>query len=389
MSVSLYSFFMAILWFSTFILFGTLLQSKTSLVICGQLGPLLFLIGLTVFRLVIPLETSFTRVIPSTAIYPSVQKFFNSSWIMVCGISFSGIDVLFVIWICGSIALCFRLCLHIYSDSRIVNVLSTVDCQNAEQSLTQLLSRRKCLRKVELVATPEISTPMLVGLFKPKILFPQACVNFSELELQSILSHELTHFFMGDVWVKFFVRLLCCLLWWNPCVYLLKKDLDYILEFKCDLAVTKNMGDAEKVMYLQTVMTILSQMEKNTQSKVNQTLQASFCGISETTILKQRFQLVLHQKHKRVPTIAFIAILLMSFIASYSIVLQPASAPPADDLAGEFFITPDTSYILLTSEDTYYLIYEGTPLEQLSPEVLQTPPYSDLTILNDIKGDLT
>ncbi|BAL00426.1 hypothetical protein OBV_32270 [Oscillibacter valericigenes Sjm18-20] len=384
MIFSLYSFFMAVLWFSVFILIGTVLQRKTSLVICGQLLPLILLLVLTVFRLVAPIETSFAHIVGSTSFYPWLQAVLREPWFTVGGKPVPCMYVLLGIWTGGSVALCLRLCLRLFRDSRTVKAITSVECQDMAQYLKELRPTHRRNQKVKLIISSAVSTPMLVGLIRPRILLPQMCVNLPEQELLGILSHELTHLSNGDLWTKLFVRVLCCLMWWNPCVYLLQKDLDSILEYKCDLAVTKNMRDGEKVAYLQTVLAVLSRMEKLPLSNVHQTLQTGFCGIPEETILKQRFQLVLHQGHqrRRIPTAVFIVMLLALFTASYSVVLQPVSQPPAEDLIGEIYITFETSYILAKSDGTYYLVYEGEPLQQLLPDMLRSRPFCNLTILN-------
>lgn len=387
MTISLFSFFMAMFWFSAFILFGTLLQRKTSLVICGQIVPLLILLTLTVFRLVIPFEAPFTQVIQSTQLYPMVRNILRLPWGMVGAAAVSGVYVLLGLWVGGAVVLCFRLCLRLYRDHCVVKALPAVACPNAERCLERLLRDSGYTGKVGLIASPDVSTPMLVGLSRPRILLPQACDGFSERELQGILLHEFTHLSSGDIWVKLLIRIFCCLMWWNPCVYLLQKDLDHVLEYKCDLAVTKSMDEQEKLTYLQTILAVLSQMERRPLSKANQTLQAGLCGISETTILKQRFQLVLHQGRRQASSVAYIAVLLMMFVASYSVVVQPASYPPAEDLIGEMKITTETSYIQAGSDDTYYLVYEGEKIEKLAGKSLQGRPYCDLEIINETESN--
>ena len=52
------------------------------------------------------------------------------------------------------------------------------------------------------------------------------------------------------------------LVWWNPLVYLLRRDLPQILEIRCDMAVTKDYTVSQKAEYLQTIVNSLKRMGK-------------------------------------------------------------------------------------------------------------------------------
>lgn len=387
MNLSLYSFVMATLWFTAFILLGAFLQRKVGFLFCYQLAPLLFLLVLTVFRLAVPVEAPFTQVVCSTALYPIVQDFLRAPMLTLGGTTASVTHTLLGLWALVTLILCGRLVLHIRRDIRRLNALSALPCSHIKQALETRLSRKGGFKRVRLIVSPDISTPMLMGLFKPVILLPPECTDFSKAELNCILEHELTHLHSGDLWVKFIIRLLCCLMWWNPCVYFLQKNLDSMLEYKCDLTVTKGMPESGKIEYLQTLLNVL-RLSQRRPAEQPQALQASFCGIAETAVLKRRFELVLDRpdKSKRPAAIAVMVVTVLLFIGSYSVIIQPASFPPAEDLEHEVLITPENSYILKTADGTYYLMYEGTQFGEISAKNLDIPPHCYLTIQTETTG---
>lgn len=380
MSVTAYSLIMALLWFSMFIFLGTLLQRKTGAALCCHLAPLLIMLALTVFRLAVPIELPFTQVITSKVILPGIEQFFFEPWVRFGAFTASGFQLLLWAWVLGALRQGVRLCLRIYRDSRAWRGVSGVSCPDAQRCLERLLAQRG-RQRVKLCVSPEVPTPMLVGLLQPAILLPQEAAGLSDGELEYILTHELTHLAHRDLWVKLLVRLLCCLLWWNPLVYLFQRNLDEALEYRCDLAVTKGLAKSEREAYLQSIITAMRRIKKKAVSQET-ALQASLIGVSEGGRLNQRFNLVLAQgsPQKRFPKAAFAAALLVIFFFSYAAVVQPAYEPPASDMQYEIKITAENSYILKTSDGSYYLTYKGERVAELAPVLLADRPYCCLSI---------
>lgn len=387
MTVSAYTFLMAVLWFSVFVLIGTLLQHKKGFVNCFRLGPLLILLSLTLFRLVVPIETQFTQVIRSTTLLPAVQAMLDQTCILLNGVPITNLHIIWGIWGAVATLLVVRLYLQLCHDRQVFQRISAMPSQGTLKCLESVMAQKKCTKKIRIYVSSEIVTPMLVGLLKPAILLPRKAEDLPICELEYILVHELTHLLHRDLWVKFLVRLICCLMWWNPCVYLLKKDLDCILEYQCDLSVTKTMLDDEKVEYLQTILEILKRLAKEPTSPCGEeTLHICFAGIPEAVVLRQRFQLVLGQdrNQKRSTVVAFIFILFTLFLFSYSVILQPAYEPPESDFINKIEVTPENSYILKTTDGAYYLVYMKNKAMSLSPEILDESPFDSLVIQNQI-----
>ena len=47
--------------------------------------------------------------------------------------------------------------------------------------------------------------------------------------------------------------------WWNPLVYMLEKDLSYLLEVRSDAYATKGFADDRKVEYVEAVAEVIRQ----------------------------------------------------------------------------------------------------------------------------------
>lgn len=78
-----------------------------------------------------------------------------------------------------------------------------------------------------------IPGPMLVGFWRPVLLLPDAAHYASE-DLDCMLRHELIHYRCHHMLYKLMLLVLCCLQWWNPAAYLLRRQADQDLELACD-----------------------------------------------------------------------------------------------------------------------------------------------------------
>ena len=102
-------------------------------------------------------------------------------------------------------------------------------------------------QKVALKLHSAIQSPMLVGFFTPTIIIPNADLQLDEAQM--ILAHELVHFKHRALWRKLLAVILQTIYWFNPVVYLIKRDLDRLAETSCDEQVVCRMNQAERKKY--------------------------------------------------------------------------------------------------------------------------------------------
>lgn len=92
-----------------------------------------------------------------------------------------------------------------------------------------------------------IVSPMVLGWFRPVLLLPVD--TYHEEDLRLLLSHELQHYYHGDIPYKFVLTAVCALHWFNPLVYAMARQANRNLEFCCDYAVLKNQPDKVRARY--------------------------------------------------------------------------------------------------------------------------------------------
>ena len=231
-------------------------------------------------------------------------------------------------------------------------------CMNIMQEVYKLKGKQW---EIAILKSEEVNMPTGIGICKKKIILPMQ--EYKDEELYYILLHEYTHFLNGDLLVKFMVQVFCCIFWWNPILYLLRKDLDQSLEIKCDVCVTENLSAKETADYLQTIVaTLKAAGKRKRKAGFNGTVAL---GKGKKNELLERFKYVLdNQKSrgqsKKAMAMWIVAICVVWF-ASYAVVPLPAYEPSIEEIVtepGMVEMTPDNTYIIYEN-GIYELFVDG------------------------------
>lgn len=194
----------------------------------------------------------------------------------------------------------------------VTNTRSVVD-EEVNEALYKIIIDYKKPLSFQMIQTNIVSTPMVFGFFRPRIILPE--IKLTSEEWYCILKHELSHYICGDLWVKFLVEFLCSIYWWNPFVYLFRKQISKAQEIHIDLFVTKSMNEAERIKYLECLLKIA----KIPISKGLDKWILSFNGDS-VNILSQRFNMILNHsisfnetKRKKLSSLLLPVLLIFRF----------------------------------------------------------------------------
>ena len=110
-------------------------------------------------------------------------------------------------------------------------------------------------RKIDVRMWENIASPFMTGVIKPTLVLPKA--ELSDEQLHNILCHEMTHFKRHDILYKWFAEFVKCVHWFNPVIRYVTRQISTECEISCDMAVTKNMSDGEKMSYINTILSLL------------------------------------------------------------------------------------------------------------------------------------
>jgi hypothetical protein len=258
--MSPYSFAMGILWFSVFVLLGLLIR-KLKFPVKFSVAPSLLLLILTLFRMMFALSFPGQIIILSEVIYPPVVDFARFELIRVFWISVNPLIAFVGLWFAVSAVLMFRFVRLCNNDRRRTDSLTLLPRDTYAESLLDSLVGYHKKRRVFRTNLLQ-NTPFTLGT-KPYIIMPD--VDFPPKELQIILLHEWKHFLDRDVQTTLIVEVICIIFWWNPLVYILKDNLSFALELKCDYHAIS--GNEEFEHYINSLRRLSDSRHKDSMRK--------------------------------------------------------------------------------------------------------------------------
>ena len=398
MNISIYSVLTSFLWFNLFVLILCFLRWKLKIVLGYNLLPLIMLLVLSMIRLFFPFEPSFSIVLRSKRILPFIQELLQMKIITI------GATNITLALVAGLILSLVSSLLFAYLLFSIHRKLKEVNASTPTENIRLLLiferikeefpSRHKC----SLHVSETCSVPCIFGLANSAIILPAKMLSLSDQDLYYILKHEWQHHLGNDVLVKLFVEGLCCVMWWNPLVFLLRYNLNQTLELKCDVSVTKSLSLEQRLDYAEALLHVLALCVRE-ESNFSTTWHASipFSGMigdgqkSADINIIQRFDVVLEStdQNRKIGAACGVCLILL-FLISFCFVIQPYSLPPEEDLetnmSGEatinlLQITSETSLLVDNQDGTYSLFVNGDHWHDISAQAATHEPYQSLPVI--------
>ena len=163
------------------------------------------------------------------------------------------LDLLSIIWISGTgiFLLIVIASYFIYIHKRRKNAISMEENSVLIKAKKELGIRRN----IRVRMSPDVGSPMLVGVFFPVVYMP--CKEISQDMMRLVFLHELTHYKRKDLMIKWFALFVNAVHWFNPLSYLISSNLSEACEVSCDMEVTKNMNDEEQKLYMKTILELV------------------------------------------------------------------------------------------------------------------------------------
>lgn len=115
--------------------------------------------------------------------------------------------------------------------------------------------------KIKIGTSTQINTPIVFGFWEPIILLPAAlCTYLSTEQIKLILLHELAHINRNDYLMLLLLRVVKCILWFNPFAYQLQAAIQLQREMCCDEWVMSKVNTP--IPYSKALYQIANQLAK-------------------------------------------------------------------------------------------------------------------------------
>ena len=169
-------------------------------------------------------------------------------------------DAIIALWIVGMAFRAARLLFSERSMRRAVAHNTLPTDERTRDIYDACCAELDIAHKLPLQSMAGIYSPALTVGLKPMILLPANIADtLTDAQLACALRHELTHYRRRDHLLMLLLRLLTCVYWFNPIVWLMKRELMKDMETACDSAVTARLNGAERREYAMTLLALFSQ----------------------------------------------------------------------------------------------------------------------------------
>lgn len=173
--------------------------------------------------------------------------------------------------------------------------VAVTDIEKLEQ-LGKIIDSQNIKTSVELYTNSLISSPLLIGFWKPCIVLLTTDISISDFRFTIL--HELTHYKRMDMFYKWLIQIVICLHWFNPFVYLISNEINRACELSCDEVIISNLDPKERRGYGDTLLNAIKTGGDYKNSVASVTLWES------KKILSERLGAIMTYKKQTTPNLA-------------------------------------------------------------------------------------
>ena len=348
MSVSLGPFMTCFVTILILTVYAYVMMKRSNDFFRGTVKIIFAIIAVIMLRMMVPVNFPFTRTIYSSKLLIGLGNIvyanvYGDRQVLVS-------DLLLWAWISVAVILLIR---YFYKRLKVRRCLEQYIMKDTEiKEYYEPFLKDTKIRNIRIAVIPGEKQAVIFGVIRPIMILPDAVLE--EKTVAHMIRHEMKHYANYDLWLKFFVDLLVVIHWWNPVVYVMRKELSLAFELSNDYMVTRDMPELEKLEYAQTLVQAAKLMSNQ---------QAYDLNLTGGECLETRIQMLLEEKKTegmRSRLLAAVNLLFVLLLLIISLVFVPEvsykeSMPyDSEEFDGSFEITPENAYYLKT-ENGYEL----------------------------------
>jgi beta-lactamase regulating signal transducer with metallopeptidase domain len=195
---------------------------------------------------------------------------------------------IFAAWVAGIIVLASRVAQVCWGLSRTIRMLSVVSDQAMMRAVQSCAASLRLRRIPVVLAGENVTTPAVVGLFRPKLLLPSHVLELCDpREIRLIILHELAHLKRHDIAGNWLIAVASIVHWFNPIVWLAAARMRADRELACDeLVLSASSGEAQA--YGRTLLKLIEILSPKMRALAISPRQLAIVGILESSTPMQR-----------------------------------------------------------------------------------------------------
>lgn len=161
--------------------------------------------------------------------------------------------VIFYTWIMGVILFIAKFVISMVYVEFLSGTNTPIYCLETYRAFKKTCQHYRISKNISIGESKYIKTPMILGLFKPIILFPIGVINQLDMsETEAILAHELAHFVRKDIYINVIQTFMEALLYYHPAIWWISSNIRLERESCCDDLAIGYLGD--NVHYAKTLV---------------------------------------------------------------------------------------------------------------------------------------
>lgn len=311
---------------------------------------------LCILRLLLPIDFSFTKGLDFEGIFTDIWKFIFTDRLILFQAYRSIADIIAYAVVAVAIIKLFHFLLLYTGEMRKLKRLPALVSAQKDRVMRQIAtSHGESYADCTVCCSGMIHMPFTAGILKSRIILP--AVEFSDQELYFILLHEMTHIRKYDLVKKFLLQILFCVLWWVPSHSTAVRDLEQIIEIRCDKTATRRMSTQDTASYMSTILHCLGRISHDKEK--HSTL--AFALTENQKAIRERFLLMTSDKNKKkIHPATFLIVLCI--LGSYLFVPFPYYTNGLDRFK------PTSEAYLIWHNGNYYFIDTNQNIKQIIPE---------------------
>lgn len=360
MSISLGPFLTCFVTILILTVYAYVMMKRSNDFFRGTVKIIFAIIAVIMLRMMVPVNFPFTKTIYSSKLLIGLGNIVYANVYGDREILVS--DLLLWLWIGVAVILLIR---YFYKRVKVRRILEqyVIKDTDTKEYYESFLNDTK-IRSIKIAVIPGEKQAAIFGVIRPIMILPDAVLE--EKTVAHMIRHEIRHYANYDLWLKFLVDLLVVIHWWNPVIYVMRKELSLAFELSNDYMVTRDMPELEKLEYAQTLVQAAKLMSNQ---------QAYDLNLTGGECLETRIQMLLKEKttggvRNRLLVAANLLfvflIMIISLVFVPEVFYKESVHYDSEEFEGSFEITPGNAYYLKT-ENGYELyaddVYRWTEKE--------------------------